>query len=88
VVLAAVAIVTDELGAKAVYYGGDLVGYGPHPNEVCELIEQRGIPTIYGNHDYAIARNLEDCGCAPTEARLEPNRPNESTKPSSPSRAA
>jgi putative phosphoesterase len=48
----------------AVYCGGDLVGYGPHPNEVCALIEQRGIPTIYGNYDYAIARDLDDCGCA------------------------
>jgi putative phosphoesterase len=48
----------------AVYCGGDLVGYGPHPNEVCALIEERGIPTIYGNYDYAIARDLEDCGCA------------------------
>jgi putative phosphoesterase len=44
--------------------GGDLVGYGPHPNEVCALIEVRGIPTIYGNYDYATARDLEDCGCA------------------------
>ena len=48
----------------AVYCGGDLVGYGPRPNEVCRLIEQRGIPTIYGNYDYAIGRDLEDCGCA------------------------
>jgi putative phosphoesterase len=53
-----------ELGADAVYCGGDLVGYGPHPNEVCQLIEQRVIPTIYGNYDYAIGRDLEDCGCA------------------------
>jgi len=44
--------------------GGDLVGYGPHPNEVCTLIEVREIPTIHGNYDYAIARELEDCGCA------------------------
>ena len=48
----------------AVYCGGDLVGYGPHPNAVCRLIEERGIPTIYGNYDYAIARDLDDCGCA------------------------
>jgi putative phosphoesterase len=48
----------------ALYCGGDLVGYGPHPNEVCALIRDRGIPTIYGNYDYAIARDLEDCGCA------------------------
>jgi predicted phosphodiesterase len=54
----------DELGVARVYCGGDLVGYGPHPNEVCSLIAERGIPTIYGNYDYAIARELEDCGCA------------------------
>jgi putative phosphoesterase len=54
----------EELGIERVYCGGDLVGYGPHPNEVCALIEQRAIPTIYGNYDYAIARDLDDCGCA------------------------
>jgi putative phosphoesterase len=54
----------EELGIERVYCGGDLVGYGPHPNEVCALIEDRSIPTIYGNYDYAIARDLEDCGCA------------------------
>jgi putative phosphoesterase len=54
----------EQLGIEDVYCGGDLVGYGPHPNQVCELIEQRGIPTIYGNYDYAIARDEEDCGCA------------------------
>ena len=54
----------DELGITDIYCGGDLVGYGPHPNEVCALIAERAIPTIYGNYDYAIARDLEDCGCA------------------------
>jgi len=54
----------DELGVARIYCGGDLVGYGPHPNEVCALIQERAIPTIYGNYDYAIARDLEDCGCA------------------------
>ena len=54
----------DELGIVRIYCGGDLVGYGPHPNEVCALIAERGIPTIYGNYDHAIARDLEDCGCA------------------------
>jgi putative phosphoesterase len=54
----------EQLGIERVYCGGDLVGYGPHPNEVCALIEERGIPTIYGNYDYAIGRDLEDCGCA------------------------
>jgi putative phosphoesterase len=54
----------DELGVDAVYCGGDLVGYGPHPNEVCAQIQRREIPTIYGNYDYAIARDDHDCGCA------------------------
>jgi len=54
----------EELGVASVYCGGDLVGYGPHPNEVCALIAEREIPTIYGNYDYAIAREEEDCGCA------------------------
>ena len=54
----------DELGIETIYCGGDLVGYGPHPNEVCALIAERAIPTIYGNYDYAIGRDLDDCGCA------------------------
>jgi putative phosphoesterase len=54
----------DGEGIERIFCGGDLVGYGAHPNEVCTLIEERGIPTIYGNYDYAIARDLEDCGCA------------------------
>src|SRR6478736_1663915 len=54
----------DALGIERIYCGGDLVGYGPHPNEVCALIAERAIPTIYGNYDYAIARDLDDCGCA------------------------
>jgi putative phosphoesterase len=58
----------DQLGVARIYCGGDLVGYGPHPNEVCALIGERGIPTIYGNYDYAIGRDLENCGCAyPTQ---------------------
>ena len=54
----------EELGIDQVYCGGDLVGYGPHPDEVCALIAERAVPTIYGNYDYAIARDEEDCGCA------------------------
>jgi putative phosphoesterase len=54
----------DDLGVERIYCGGDLVGYGPHPNEVCALIVERGIPTIYGNYDHAIARDQDDCGCA------------------------
>jgi putative phosphoesterase len=54
----------NAAGITNLYCGGDLVGYGPRPNEVCALIADWAIPTIYGNYDYAIARDLEDCGCA------------------------
>jgi putative phosphoesterase len=54
----------ESLGIGDVYCGGDLVGYGPSPNDVCTLVEERRIPTIYGNYDYAISRDLSDCGCA------------------------
>jgi putative phosphoesterase len=54
----------EQLGIDSVYCGGDLVGYGPWPNEVCGLIGERAIPTIHGNYDHAIARDEEDCGCA------------------------
>jgi putative phosphoesterase len=54
----------DELEIAQIYCGGDLVGYGPWPNEVCDLIQGREIPTIYGNYDYAIGRDDEDCMCA------------------------
>lgn len=54
----------EELGVERIYCGGDLVGYGPDPNEVCALLSERQMPTIYGNYDFAIGRDLEDCGCA------------------------
>jgi len=62
--LEAVLDAIEWINVDAVYCGGDLVGYGPHPNEVCALIVEREIPTIYGNYDYAIARDVDDCGCA------------------------
>jgi putative phosphoesterase len=62
--LGAVLEAIDSTAVDAVFCGGDLVGYGPHPNQVCRLIEERGIPAIYGNYDYAIGRDQEDCGCA------------------------
>jgi len=59
----------EALDVDAICCGGDLVGYGPRPNEVCRLLRERDIPTIYGNYDYAIARDETDCGCAYRDAR-------------------
>lgn len=32
---------------------GDVVGYGGNPNECCDLLRAKNIPTIAGNHDHA-----------------------------------
>ena len=42
---------------------GDLVGYGPSPNEVALLVRDRGIPSLMGNYDQGIGFSLGDCGC-------------------------
>ncbi|MCX6364685.1 MAG: metallophosphoesterase family protein [Actinobacteria bacterium] len=42
---------------------GDLVGYGPSPNEVALLVRDRGIPTLMGNYDEGIGFDTGDCGC-------------------------
>lgn len=36
---------------------GDLVGYGPHPNEVIALIKKRNILCIKGNYDASVVDN-------------------------------
>jgi len=42
---------------------GDLVGYGPRPNEVIERIREAGIQTVMGNYDEAVGFHLPACGC-------------------------
>jgi hypothetical protein len=44
--LEATLIEIERLGINTVYCGGDLVGYGRHPNKVCALSRERAIPTI------------------------------------------
>ncbi|MCL5780815.1 MAG: metallophosphatase family protein [Firmicutes bacterium] len=48
----------------AVYCTGDLVGYGPEPNEVLDLLRDVGVQSVMGNHDDAAGYNLPVCGCA------------------------
>jgi predicted phosphodiesterase len=37
---------------------GDIVGYGPNPNECVELIRSRSTATVLGNHDVAAIDNF------------------------------
>lgn len=39
---------------------GDVVGYGPSPRECIELLQERGVEVVLGNHDAACAGELDD----------------------------
>ncbi|RJX19292.1 MAG: metallophosphoesterase [Desulforudis sp.] len=53
----------DRIEVNGIYCTGDLVGYGPFPNEVVSLIRERAIPTVLGNYDDGVAFNRMACGC-------------------------
>lgn len=43
---------------------GDLVGYGPYPDEVAARIQALKVPTVLGCWDEGIAQDNESCGCS------------------------
>jgi len=42
---------------------GDLVGYGPDPNGVIDVLRERDIPSLLGNYDDGVGWDRGDCGC-------------------------
>ena len=62
--LPALKAVLDHAGpVNDLFCLGDLVDYGPQPKEVISEIRQRATQTLRGNHDQALAYDM-DCGCA------------------------
>ncbi|WP_297518781.1 metallophosphoesterase family protein [uncultured Clostridium sp.] len=47
----------DSQDADTIICLGDLVGYGPHPNEVIALIKKRNILCLKGNYDASVVDN-------------------------------
>ena len=47
----------DKLGVQQYLILGDIVGYGPNPKECIDLIQQKGMFCIRGNHDHYVAYN-------------------------------
>ncbi len=43
-----------EKGIPKILNAGDVVGYGPRPNEVIDLVRRSGFLSIRGNHDHAV----------------------------------
>lgn len=54
----------SRAGADAIYCVGDVVGRGPHPNEVVDVMRARDIPTVQGNWDEAVAMDRDSTGAA------------------------
>jgi len=44
----------DRRGIKEVFCLGDIVGYGPEPRECIDMIIERNVISIMGNHDHAV----------------------------------
>jgi putative phosphoesterase len=54
-------------GVSRILHCGDLVGYGPFPNEVINLVKSREISGVMGNYDDGVGFERDDCGCAYTD---------------------
>ncbi len=54
-----------------IYHLGDLVGYGPSPNETVALLRDAEIPGIAGNYDSTVAADYKHCGCKYEDPRQE-----------------
>lgn len=50
----------DEQKPDAIYCLGDLVGYNVWPNEVIQLIRERNIATLAGNHDLKVTVSVSE----------------------------
>jgi diadenosine tetraphosphatase ApaH/serine/threonine PP2A family protein phosphatase len=59
--LAAFQAVLDDAAGKwdKIWYLGDLVGYGPNPNECVELLRRHDHLALSGNHDWAALDKLD-----------------------------
>ncbi len=63
----------DEQKVDKTYCLGDLVGYGPYPNQVIDTIRYQRIPTVMGNYDEGVGFIKGDCGCAYTTEEEKKN---------------
>ena len=53
------AVARDAGPVDALWCLGDVVGYGPRPNECCAWVAERAAFTVVGNHDWACIGRLD-----------------------------
>ena len=44
----------DRVGADSIINLGDIIGYGPDPEDVARLLRSRSIPSVMGNHELGL----------------------------------
>ena len=57
--LEAVLAAIDTDPVEELWCLGDVVGYGPRPNECCDLVQERARFCLCGNHDLAVRGTLD-----------------------------
>lgn len=53
------AVLEDAKSAEETWCLGDVVGYGPNPNECCEIVKKKAKYCIAGNHDWGVLGKAE-----------------------------
>jgi predicted phosphodiesterase len=53
------AVLEDAPSGLPIWCLGDIVGYGPNPNECIELLQQREHVCVVGNHDWAVMGKVD-----------------------------
>src|SRR4051794_38637800 len=52
------AVLRDMPPVDAILCAGDMTGYYPYPNEVCDRVRESGAFTVRGNHDAYVLGEL------------------------------
>ena len=68
---AVLAAIVRRPDVDTTYHLGDLVGYGPWPNETIARLRAAGIAGVAGNYDSTVATGYKHCGCRYEDARQE-----------------
>ncbi|HEY3183553.1 MAG TPA: metallophosphoesterase family protein [Gaiellaceae bacterium] len=58
----------DEEAPDGIWCLGDVVGYGPHPNECCAAVRERAELCLAGNHDLGVLGSLDLADFSPDAA--------------------
>lgn len=61
--------IIDSESYDEIFFLGDAVDYGPNPAEVIDFLQENTAYNIMGNHDHAVAYDV-DCKCAPAMHHL------------------